>query len=153
MNFRMYVSRISVVLILAASALFTLSASAQSSKPAVYVDAQPSFQTALTAALIKKDVPVTVVTAKDKADLILQAANVASHQETGGSKIARCLFADCIGIEGSSAVSVQLIQVKDGAVVWAYQVRKANGGPAGIQSLSEAIAKHLKNDYLKKAAK
>jgi hypothetical protein len=29
----------------------------------------------------------------------------------------------------------------------ACQVRKENGGPAGIQSLSEAAAKYLKNEF------
>ena len=43
---------------------------------------------------------------------------------------------------------MQLVRNKDSAVVWAYQVRKGNSGPLGVQSLSEAIAKHLKNDYL-----
>jgi hypothetical protein len=45
---------------------------------------------------------------------------------------------------------VQLIRNNDGVVVWAYQVRKVNAGPMGIQSLSEAVAKHLKNDFLGK---
>ena len=53
-------------------------------------------------------------------------------------------------MNGYSEVSVRLIERNSSAVVWAYQVRKANSGPLGIQSMSEAIAKHLKNDYLKK---
>ena len=57
---------------------------------------------------------------------------------------------DCIGINRNSEVPVKLLHTTDSAVVWAYQVRKANAGPLGIQSLSEAIAKHLKNDFLKK---
>jgi hypothetical protein len=82
------------------------------------------------------------------AEYILQSAGVAAKQESGASKIARCLFAYCAGIEGSSSVSVQLVQVSNSSVVWAYQVRKGNGGPVGIQSLSEAVAKHLKNEFL-----
>lgn len=34
--------------------------------------------------------------------------------------------------------------------MWAHHVRKANDGPLRVQSLSEDIAKHLKNDYLTK---
>jgi hypothetical protein len=30
----------------------------------------------------------------------------------------------------------------------ACQVRKENGGPVGIQSLSETAAKHMKNEFL-----
>jgi hypothetical protein len=116
----------------------------------LFISADPSFQTALTAAMIKKDVPVSIVSAPANAVFTLRAAAVASKAESTGSKIARCAFAYCAGMNGSSSVSVELIDNASGSIVWAYQVRKGNAGPVGIQSLSEAIAKHLKNDYLKK---
>jgi hypothetical protein len=119
-------------------------------QPKVYIDAEPSFATALTAAIEKKNVPVTVVVDPKQADFTLKSAPVASKDESGAGKIARCLFADCIGMNGNSSVSVELLRSSDSSVVWAYQVRKGNSGPLGIQSLSEAIAKHLKNDYLAK---
>jgi hypothetical protein len=117
-------------------------------QPRIFVKADADFSVALAAAINKKHAPATVVLDEKSADYILQSAGVAAKQESGASKIARCLFAYCAGIEGSSSVSVQLVQVSDGSVVWAYQVRKGNGGPVGIQSLSEAIAKHLKNEFL-----
>lgn len=116
--------------------------------PSIYIEGEPNFQTALTAAIIKKHVPARLVTDEAKADYILRASDVNAHRESGASIFARCLFAYCVGAEGASSVSIQLI--KNDAVVWAYQVRKANGGPSGVQSLSEAIAKHLKNDFLEK---
>jgi hypothetical protein len=112
------------------------------------VKADQDFAVALSAALNKKRAPATIVLDERIADYVLQSATVASKEESGASKIARCLFAYCIGIEGTSSVSVQLVRVGDGSVVWAYQVRKGNGGPVGIQSLSEAVAKHLKNEFL-----
>lgn len=118
--------------------------------PAIYVDSQDGFSPAVAAAFIKKHVPATIVTDKTHADYILQTANVYSKDESGAGKVARCLFLDCIGMNGSSSVSVQLVRTKDSSVAWAYQVRKSNSGPLGIQSLSEAIAKHLKDDFLKK---
>lgn len=121
-----------------------------SPEPMLFIQANPDFATALSAAMIKKHVPVVVVEDKAKADYILQSATVDSKNESGAGKIARCLFADCIGMNGYSEVSVRLIERGSSAVVWAYQVRKPNSGPLGIQSMSEAIAKHLKNDYLKK---
>jgi hypothetical protein len=121
--------------------------------PTIYVSPADGFQTAITAAMIKKSVPVTIVTEQGKAEFILQAAPVNSKDESGAGKIARCMFLNCIGINGYSSVSVQLVKISNGNVVWAYQVRKAMSGPAGIQSLSEAIAKHLKNDYLDKKTK
>ena len=116
--------------------------------PKIFVKADQDFAVALTAALNKKRARATVVLNQNDAEYVLQSAGVAAKQESGASKIARCLFAYCAGIEGSSSVSVQLIQVSNSSVVWAYQVRKGNGGPVGIQSLSEAVAKHLKNEFL-----
>lgn len=117
-------------------------------KPRIFVKADQDFAVALTAALNKKHARATVVLNQQDAEYVLQSAGVAAKQESGASKIARCLFAYCAGIEGSSSVSVQLVQVSNSSVVWAYQVRKGNGGPVGIQSLSEAVAKHLKNEFL-----
>lgn len=118
--------------------------------PKIFIDADQTFGVAIAAAFEKKHVHATIVTNKQDADYILKSAPVAAKQESAGSKFARCMFAYCVGIEGTSSVSVQLIKPSDESVVWAYQVRKANGGPSGIQSLSEAIAKHLENDFLNK---
>jgi hypothetical protein len=118
----------------------------------LFVAADPSFQTALAAAMVKKDVPVSIVSEPANAVFTLRAAAVDSKAESTGSKIARCALAYCVGMNGSSSVSVELIDNANGSVVWAYQVRKGNAGPIGVQSLSEAVAKHLKNDYLKKLA-
>lgn len=126
------------------------SAFSQAQRPTVYITSDDGFQTAITAAFIKKHVNATVLTEKGEAEYTLQAAPVNSKSESAGSKFARCMFMDCVGINGYSSVSVELIRNKDGAVVWAYQVRKGNSGPLGIQSLSEAIAKHLEHDYLEK---
>lgn len=119
-------------------------------KPTVFIQAQNGFESALTAAFIKKQVPANVVTEEGDATYTLKSADVYAKAESTGSKVARCLFAYCAGIEGTASVSVQLIRNADHAVVWAYQVRKGNSGPVGIQSLSEAIAKHLRNDYFDK---
>lgn len=126
------------------------SGSAQSQLPTIYISAENGFQTAISAAFVKKHVKVTILTQAAKAEYTLQAAPVDSKAESTGSKFARCMFMDCIGMNGYSEVSVQLVRNQDGAVVWAYQVRKGNSGPLGIQSLSEAIAKHLQHDYLDK---
>ena len=118
--------------------------------PKIFSEAQPDFTMALTAAMMKKKVPAVIVEDKEGAQYVLESAAVDSKDETGAGKVARCLFLDCIGMNGNSEVSVKLVRSSDSAVVWAYQVRKGNSGPLGVQSLSEAIAKHLKNDYLEK---
>ncbi len=77
------------------------------------------FSEAVTAAIMKKKVPITIVTDRDRADLILKAAPVDSKEESGAGKLARCLFAYCIGIEGWSEVSVVLSGAKESNVLWA----------------------------------
>lgn len=112
--------------------------------PTLYVQAADGFDVDLAAALTHKKTPVRVVEDKEKAFYVLEATGVAEHEETTGAKVARCLFLDCIGMNGSSAVSVRLLRRSDGTVLWAYQVRKGFSGPMARQSLSEAIAKHLR---------
>jgi hypothetical protein len=126
------------------------STSESSSKPSVFIQAENGFQSALAAGFIKKQVPANVVTEESRATYTLKSADVFAKPESTGSKVARCLFAYCAGIEGTASVSVQLVRNSDHAIVWAYQVKKGNSGPSGIQSLSEAIAKHVRNDYFDK---
>ncbi len=135
-----------VVLLIAAASVSTIA----QAPVTIFVDADGGFSSAMAAAFLKKKVPATVVADKDHAEYVLRAAPVYSKDESGAGKVARCLFLDCAGMNGFSTVSVELIKKDDSSIVWAYQVRKANSGPVAIQSLSEAVAKHLKDDYLKK---
>lgn len=97
------------------------------------------------AALQKKHVPVAVVTTAEDAEYVLIPSAVQIHQQTGTSKLARCLFAYCAGIEDSGDVAVQLVQRRNRQVIWAYQVAKQRAA-WNRQSMAEAIAKHLKKD-------
>jgi len=142
--------RVLVFAVLSLLSVPAVSRAQSAAQSTVFIEAENGFQTSLAAAILKKKVPLTVTTDEDKADYVLQAAPVDSKSESGAGKIARCMFMNCIGINGYSQVSVQLLKRDSSAVVWAYQVRKGNGGPLGVQSLSEAIAKHLKNDYVDK---
>jgi hypothetical protein len=117
-------------------------------KKALFVTPTPDgFHVYLEAALVKKEVPVRIVTTAEHADFVLTASAVEDHQQSGASKIARCLFAYCAGIEDSGNTSVQLL--KGDEVVWSYSVNKGRG-QKNRQSLAEAIAKHLKGDYLER---
>lgn len=123
--------------------------SAQMTRPAVYIDAKDGFDTYLSAAIAKKGVPVDVVTDQTKATCILKTAPVEIKQESNGGKIARCLFASCVGIEDKGNVSVQLIETSSTKMLWAYSVNKQRGGSKNMQSMAEAVAKHLK-EFLEK---
>lgn len=116
----------------------------------VFIEAQDGFEVYLEAAIIKKQVPVTIVTDEHAANFVLKSAPVVSKEESGAGKIARCAFAYCAGINGTQTVSVQLVNPGTTSVVWAYSVRK--GGASNYQSSAEAVAKHLKG-YLEDAAK
>jgi len=118
---------------------------AEEARSTVYIEPQNGFETYLAAAISKKKVPVDVVTDQNKATYTLKAAPVEIKSESTGGKIARCLFADCVGIEDKGSVSVQLIEVSSSKMVWAYAVNKQKMGAKDEQSMAEAVAKHLKD--------
>jgi hypothetical protein len=118
-------------------------------RPTVYLQPQQGFETYVAAAIMKKGVPVDVVTDETKAVYVLKSAPVEVKSESTGGKIARCLFAYCAGIEDKGNVSVQLIEASSTKMIWAYSVNKQKGGSKNQQSMAEAVAKHLK-EYLDK---
>ena len=124
-------------------------ASAQIPHPTVYIDAKDGFDTYISAAITKKNVPVDVVTDQTKAVYVLKTAPIEIKQESTGGKVARCLFAYCAGIEDKGNVSVQLIETSSSKMMWAYSVNKQRGGSKNMQSMAEAVAKHFK-EFLEK---
>lgn len=122
---------------------------AQTATPKLYImPMDDGFETFLTAAMVKKGVPVLMTTNKDDATYVLQATKVEISKESGASKFARCMFAYCAGIADSGNTSVTLV-AKDGTIAWSYAVKKGRGA-GNRQSMAEAVAKHLDNDFLKK---
>lgn len=116
---------------------------AQVSNPKINIAPMNGFETYLSAAFTKKNVPAQALQTADGADYILRSTPVNEKEESGASKFARCMFAYCAGIEGTNTVSVQLIDTKTNVSVWAYSVKKQ--GAKNYQSSAEACAKHLKN--------
>jgi hypothetical protein len=133
------------VLLLVAS----LPSLAQLPRPTVYIAPQNGFETYLGAAIEKKGVPIDVVTDETKATYVLKPSAVEIKQESTGSKVTRCLFLSCAGIEDKGNVSVQLIEASSSKMLWAYSVNKQRGGK-NEQSMAEAVAKHLKEFLDKK---
>ena len=113
----------------------------------VYLTPQGGFETYIAAAFTKKHVPVTIVSDPGQADYVLESAPVEHKPESTGSKVARCLFVYCAGMEGIESTSVRLIDQKTKVTVWSYTVNK---GHQREQSLAEAIAKHLDNEFINK---
>lgn len=127
--------------------VFTAAAAfAQTEKPRLFITpAGDGFEVYLAAAMLKKGVPVSVIDKPDTATYTLKAAQIEIQKESGASKFARCLFAYCIGIEDKGSTSVQLVD-RGGVLVWSYSVNKGRG-QKNRQSMAEAIAKHLKDEY------
>jgi len=121
--------------------------SAAEGKATIYIEPQEGFESYISAAIIKKNVPAAVTTNKEVAAFYL-ISKVEQKEESGASKVARCLFAYCAGIDGNQTATVQLVNAKTQEVVWAYNVRK--GGSKNYQSSAEAIAKHLKQHFEKR---
>jgi hypothetical protein len=94
------------------------------------------FDTYLAAAIIKKQVPVVVVTDRTKADY--EVTGIASTEKAGWAKM---LF---MGVDNSNDMaSIKVVELKSSEVVYGYAVRKGNSA-RGKQSAAEACAKHLK---------
>jgi hypothetical protein len=138
---------VAVAMTLVVSLLGGASAAAQERARLFITPTEDGFEAYLSAAMIKKQVPVIVATKEEGATFVLKASAVEIQQQTTGSKVARCLFAYCAGIEDRGATSVQLL--KGDTVAWSYSVNKGRG-QKNRQSLAEAIAKHLKDDYFNK---
>jgi hypothetical protein len=94
------------------------------------------FDTFLAAAIIKKQVPVVVVTDKTKADY--EITGIANTEKAGWAKM---LF---MGTDNSNDLaSFKMVRIDNDEVVYGYSVRKGNSY-RGKQSAAEACAKHLK---------
>lgn len=100
------------------------------------------FDTFLAAAIIKKQVPVVVVTDRTKADY--EITGIASTEKAGWAKM---LF---MGTDNSNDLaSIKVVDLKSSEVVYGYAVRKGSSY-RGKQSAAEACAKHLKEKMVVK---
>jgi hypothetical protein len=107
----------------------------------VYVAPMDGFENYLQAALRKKDVPLMPIADESKANYIIRGT--AEEKKAGWAKMA------FMGqIHSDDAASVQMIDRRTGAIVFAYAVNKKNT-LHGQQTTAEACAKHLKEQIEK----
>ena len=103
----------------------------------VYI--QPSdFGMALTAAILKKNVPVTVIADSTKADFWIETASKASH-EGGAERVAKVLAFGGFAGSGKHFDATVTARNRDDIVVFAYNSQKGN-----FQSAAQNVAKNLK---------
>lgn len=139
-----------VLLACALVALAVLNASAQEPKSMatptkkfippgskVYVaPMKDGFDTFVIAGIMKKKVPVVVVTSREKADY--EITGIAESEKAGWAKM---LF---MGSSSSAEqASIKIVELKTEEVVFGYSVNKGNS-VRGKQSAGEACAKHMK---------
>jgi hypothetical protein len=101
------------------------------------------FGSAIAGALLKKQVPVLVVTDRAKAGWTITSVS-SQREDTTGTKIAKLAFGGGGGFTKFEG-TIQVVDNETSGVLYAYNVKKGN-----FQSAAEAFAKHFKDDYLKK---
>lgn len=110
----------------------------------VFIAPMNGFETYLAAAFAKKNVPLTVVADQSRATYVLTGTS--DEKKAGVAKM--LVFGQ---IHSDNAASVQMVEQKTGAVVFAYSVNKKNT-LHGQQTTAEACAKHLKEELEKRSA-
>ena len=101
------------------------------------------FGSAIAAALLKKEVPVLVVTDPAKAQWTIKSVS-SQKEDSTGTKVAKLAFGFGTGFTKFEG-TIQVVDNESSGVLYAYNVKKGN-----FQSAAEAFAKHFKGDYLKK---
>jgi hypothetical protein len=93
---------------------------------------------ALSAAILKKKVPVQLTMDRDHAQYIMTSVTAADAEKVG-ERIAKVVILGAFAGPGKSRdTSISVID-RNGIVLFAYTTRKV-----GVQSASEGVAKHLK---------
>ncbi len=108
----------------------------------VFITPMNGFENYLAAAFEKKKVPLTIVADKARAAYVITGTS--EDKKAGWAKMA--FMGD---IHSDADASIQMIDQKTGAVVFAYAVNKKST-LHGDQTTAEACAKHLKDQLEKK---
>ena len=101
----------------------------------LFIEPMNGFETYLEGAILKKNVPVTVVDDRAKADFVV--TGVSDEEKAGWAKT---IF---VSPKSHAQASISVKDAHTGNLVFAYNVDKSNAIRAN-QSTAEACAKHLK---------
>lgn len=116
--------------------------SAQVIPNSVFISPMNGFESYLAAAFEKKKVPMTLVADQARAAYVINGTS--DEKKAGVAKM--LVFGQ---IHSDNAASIQMVDQKTGAIVFAYAVNKKNT-LHGQQTTAEACAKHLKEQLEKK---
>lgn len=101
------------------------------------------FGTALSAAILKKRVPVTVTTDRERADFFIEERSKAS-KEGAAERVAKVLVFGALAGSGKTYEASVTLADRDGMVVFARSARKEN-----IKSAAEDVASKLRDHITK----
>lgn len=108
----------------------------------IFIEPNEGFEQYMRAAFQKKEVPLTVVIDKEKADFIM-TTTMTRGEKPGWSE---AIF---LGKRNANEdASVTIVEAKTSAVRFAYSVHKYNA-VNGQQSTAESVAKNVKNQVAK----
>jgi hypothetical protein len=129
-----------VLLSMLVALLIAAPLAAQTLKPGSAIFVAPGeFSPEISAAIMKKKVPVILTTIEDKADYVLTAETDA-QKEGAAERVTKVLVLGAWAGSGRSRETAVTLTDKAGTVIWAYQTNKAKA-----QSAAEGVAKHLKD--------
>jgi len=118
----------------------------------IYLDPNRAFTPYFTAALQKKDVPVTVTVDPTQADYTARFQMSTNHGSIYEG-ITRQLQFGMYNANASARVTMSIIDVKSKDVIFSYTCRKSNrysgNDPSTITSVAECLAKHWKKSLEK----
>ena len=118
----------------------------QAARPAIFITPTgDGFDLFVAAALARKNVPATVVTSPDGAQLTLKTTPVEVQKESARMKVVKCLMQSCANTEDKASASAQLLDRK-GIVLWSYAT---GDDDSSKKAIAESIAKHLKKEYFR----
>ena len=131
---------LALVVLLAASASFV---SAQTGRPAVYLESKDEFANDFAAGVIKKNVPIVLTSDRRQAGYVV-SFSWATNQ---GSKTQGIMTALATGIYMSGAyerVSMSITDRRSKSLIYSYTCQK---GGRHMQSVAECLAKHWKESF------
>jgi len=152
-------NRALVFVLLTFSALSLAQAPQLKSGSTVYIEPMEGYETYLVAAFLKKNVPLVVVTQKDKADYTITSSvsqrapgtpAVVINNTNGDNNSGSHGGYPGPGAFGRTSVSISVIDNSSSQVVFGYAVGKAT--PNQLQRTAESCAKHLK-EFIEKPKK
>lgn len=151
-------NRLVTILLLACPALCLAQTPQIKSGATIYIEPMDGYETYLSAAIVKKHVPLVIVADKDKSEFTItssvsqrvpNAPAIVINNTNGQNNSGPHSGYPTPGSFGSTNASISVIDNRSSQITFAYAVGKSRNTNQ-LQSTAEACAKHLKEFIEKK---